>query len=64
MTTAGRLIILFAVSLAAAGLGRAELSKGQIESLFRQANEAFRRANSTKSSAQAAAFYENAILNY
>jgi len=43
----------------------AKLTKEQIYSLFNQANEAFRQANSIKADAESAnKLYENSILNY
>lgn len=65
MSTARHLFILFAVLLAVpVGTAQAELPKGRIQSLFQQAGETFRKANSTKNAAQADELYEKAILNY
>ncbi len=65
MSTAKHLTILFAMFLAVhAGTAQAELSKGRIQSLFQQAGEAFRQANSTGDSDRASGLYQKAILNY
>ena len=45
-------------------VAKAELSREQLYILFNQANEAFRQANSSQSSAIADELYEKAILSY
>ncbi len=53
------LIILFLIASA-----NAQMSKDQAYSLFSQANESFRQANSTKDSKQAERLYDKAILAF
>lgn len=43
---------------------KADLPKEQVYSLFSQANESFRQANTTKDTEQAKRYYEQAILSY
>lgn len=50
--------------LAVTALAKAELPKEQLHTLYTQANETFRQANSTKDPDQAKRLYEKAILNY
>ncbi|MBN2455577.1 MAG: hypothetical protein JXB29_03420 [Sedimentisphaerales bacterium] len=56
------LIALFLISLIASA--NAQMSKDQTYSLFSQANESFRQANSTKDSEQAERLYSKAILTF
>ena len=56
------LIVFFLISLV--GHANAKMSKDQAYSLFSQANESFRQANSTKDSEQAKRLYEKAILSF
>jgi len=57
-----RLIVLFLISLITSA--NAQMSKDQAYSLFNQANESFRQANSTKDSEQAERLYDKAILTF
>ena len=56
------LIVLFLISLIDSA--NAQMTKDQAHSLFSQANESFRKANSTKDSEQAERLYEKAILAF
>jgi len=56
------LVIFCFISLS--GSADAQMSKDQAYSLFSQANEYFRQANSTKDSQQAQRLYEQAILSF
>jgi tetratricopeptide (TPR) repeat protein len=56
------LVVLLLISLSASA--NAQMSKDQVYSLFSQANESFRQANSTKDSEQAERLYEKAILTF
>ena len=56
------LIDLFLLSLV--GFANAQISKDQAYSLFSQANESFRQANSTKDSEQAERLYDKSILTF
>jgi len=56
------LIVLFLISLI--GPANAQMTKDQAYSLFSQANESFRQANSAKDSDQAERFYGKAILAF
>lgn len=47
-----------------AAAANAQMSKEHLYSLFSQANESFRQANSTQDSEQAKKLYENAILTF
>jgi tetratricopeptide (TPR) repeat protein len=50
--------------LTAGAFAAADLPKEQLYTLYNQANESFRQANSTRDSDQAEKLYEKAILNY
>lgn len=56
------LVVLLLIGLSASA--NAQISKDQVYSLFSQANESFRQANSTKDSEQAERLYEKAILTF
>jgi hypothetical protein len=58
------ILFVFIVVAAYAARTKAELPKEQLYILFNQANEAFREANSSDSSAKADKLYEKAILSY
>ncbi len=59
------ILVVLVLPVAAFAAGQAGLSKEQIYSLFDQANQAFRQANSTtNNSDKAKALYETAILSY
>jgi len=56
------LIVLFLISLGISA--NAQMTKDQAYSLFSQANESFRQANSTNDSKQAERLYDKAILTF
>jgi tetratricopeptide (TPR) repeat protein len=64
--TTERLTILLVIFcfISLSGSADAQMSKDQTYSLFSQANEYFRQANSTKDSQQAEMLYEKAILSF
>jgi tetratricopeptide (TPR) repeat protein len=64
MTTIKKTLVSCVVLLIAATAAEAKLPEEQTYSLYNQANETFRQANSTKDSDQAARLYEKAILNF
>lgn len=64
MTVVKKILIGCLYLLTVTALAEAGLPKEQIYSLYNQANEAFRQANSTKDPDQAEKLYEKAILNF
>ncbi|MHC4741613.1 MAG: tetratricopeptide repeat protein [Planctomycetota bacterium] len=65
MTLRTSFIIPVGIALLALGLrAKAELPEDQLYTLFNQANEAFRQANSTADEDKAEKLYEKAILTY
>jgi tetratricopeptide (TPR) repeat protein len=64
MTTQRKILIACLFLLMAGAFAAAELPKEQLYTLYNQANESFRQANSTKDSEQAERLYEKAILNF
>ena len=64
MTANNICIIIFLLPFTVTSVAKAELSKEQLYSLYNQANESFRKANSTLDSEQAKRDYERAILNF
>ena len=64
MITLKKTLIVCLFLSATGALTAAELPKEQLYTLYNQANETFRQANSTKDSDQAERLYEKAILNF
>jgi tetratricopeptide (TPR) repeat protein len=64
MTILKKTLIVCLFLLTAGAYAAAEIPKEQLYTLYNQANEAFRQANSAKDSDQAERLYEQAILNF